>query len=177
VDATLINLSSSRTTGIDFSVNFALNTERAGLFDFTLTGTYVLSFGDKWQEDEPYSNWVDFNGVPRTRANFIAGWTRDAFQTTWVTHYIGENGKGANLCVPGWTEAPCEEGTELFFIEAFWTHDLQLAWTTSWNAQFSLGAQNLFNEEAPHHDLVFGDNWALYDPLGRRVYLRYRQEF
>jgi outer membrane receptor protein involved in Fe transport len=176
VDATLINLSSVRTTGIDFSANYTLKTERAGLFDLTLTGTYVLSAENKWQENEPYFNFVDYLGIPRTRANFIAGWTRGAFQATWVTHYIDENSKAANVCVPGWAEAPCEEGTELFFYDAFWTHDLQLAWTASWNGQFALGAQNLFNETS-YHDCCYGTKWALYDPIGRRVYLRYRQEF
>jgi outer membrane receptor protein involved in Fe transport len=177
VEATLINISGMRTTGIDFSAFYALTTDRSGLFEFTLYGSRVFSAESKWQENEPFINYVDWGSIPKTRADFVANWSRNAFQLTWVTHYIDEHGKGENVCWPGWGQGPCEEGSELWHLDAFWSHDLQLAWTATWNGQFTLGATNLFNEEPPYHDCCVNSAWTLYDPTGRRVYLRYRQEF
>jgi hypothetical protein len=68
-------------------------------------------------------------------------------------------------------------------MDDFWSHDLQLAWNARWNGQFAIGARNLFNEDPPYHECCmlpvapYEAQWNLYDPTGRSVYLRYRQEF
>lgn len=177
VDTVLINVSGQRTNGIDFNANYTLNTERVGRFDFRLALSRPLSDERAVLDGEGYDDYLDRYGEPELRANFMLDWAMGAFQATWVTHYIDDHGKGENLCWPGLSEPPCEEGTELFYFEEYWWHDLQLAWNTRWNGQIALGARNLFNEEPPYHECCISTAWDLYAPGYRTIYLRYRQEF
>ena len=130
VEATLINLSGERTNGMDFSASYTLNTDRAGLFNFTLESTWPQSFESEFQEGEGFDDLIDWLGYPKTRANFVLDWTKGDFQATWATHYISDHGKSENWCWPSDTEGPCEQGSQPVVMDEFWSHDLQWAWNT-----------------------------------------------
>ena len=188
ITTTLFNLSGDKTNGLDFIAHYALNTERAGLFNFTLEWTHPLEIKKEYSEGEGFTDYIDWVGYPENRANLTLDWSLGAFQATWVMHYIGEHGRGEEYCWPSGQRGSCDPGDEWFIIEAYDSHDLQLGWNAPWNGQFVVGARNLLNEEPPYHECCRrpvrpaepnggSKRWYMYDVMGRTVYFRYRQEF
>jgi len=187
VQLTALNLGEVKTSGIDFTAQYSLITERAGLFNFNLEWTRVLEYEQEVFAGEGLEDLVDFLGLPEDRATFSLGWTLGDFQAAWVTHFIGENGKKENLCFPSYNSGPCEDGEVLLIQDASWLHDLQVAWNAPWDAQIAVGARNLFDEEPPYtpccrypidfdiNTIASGTN--LYDLQGRVLYMRYKQNF
>lgn len=187
VQLTALNLGEVNTSGIDFTAQYNLVTDRAGLFTFSLEWTRVLEFEQELIVGEGAEDWVDYLGLPEDRATLSLGWTLGDFQASWITHYIGENGERDNLCFPSYSFGPCAGDEILLIQDANWMHDLQVAWNAPWDAQIAVGARNLFDEEPPYtpccrypvdfdiNTISSGSN--LYDLQGRVLYMRYKQNF
>jgi iron complex outermembrane receptor protein len=183
--ATMWNLSGTRTSGVDFTAQYSLVTERAGYFSFNLEWTRMLESENEIIQGSGFHDLLDYIGTPEDRGALSINWTLGDFQVGWVTHYTGENGASENLCWPSFEYGPCPDGEVLLVNDALWIHDLQLAWNTSWNGQIAAGARNLFNEDPPYlpccrlpqSAVLFNFPLQLYDAQGRIIYLRYKQNF
>jgi len=168
---TQLNLSGIKTEGVDVAVNYSLNTDNAGLFNFNLQGTQVLTYEQEAVQGDGFVDILDSTGVPEVRVTLNANWTMGNFQVGWLTRYIGANGKADDFIKPDGKVA---------FNKANTVHDLQVAYNLPWNAEIAVGARNVFNTDPPFNGFVYGwqpMDFALYDAQGRITYLRYKQNF
>jgi iron complex outermembrane receptor protein len=180
VQLTQLNLSGVETDGIDFSAQYGLNTDNAGLFNFKFELSYVLNWDQELVPGDGFFSILDAHGVPEYRANFTANWTLGNFQVGWVSNYIPANGAADATCYPSFGDAPCTGDEFLIKNDSWLTHDLQVAYNLPWNAEIAIGARNIFDEDPPLNGPWYG--WApfdkyLYDGQGRITYLRYKQNF
>jgi len=177
---TQLNLSGVNTDGIDFSADYALNTDNAGMFNFSYEMSYVLGWEQEAVPGDGFFDILDSNGVPEYRMTLNANWTLGNWQVGWVSSYIPSNGDGDNLCYPSYSDGPCGDGEKKVKNDSFWTNDLQLSYNLPWDGEISIGARNVFDTDPPLNGEWYG--WApmdkgLYDAQGRITYVRYKQNF
>ena len=185
VQLTNLNLSGVKTDGMDFSANYSLATESAGLFGFRLDVSKILKYDSEAVQGDGFSTVLDSHGTPDLRGSWQVSWTMGDFQVGYTGQYIGENGDADGYC--GNTsdgqyagQAPCGSGQFLVHNDAQIYHDLQVAWNAPWDAQIAIGARNITDETGPFNGIAYG--WpaidkSQYSTEGRITYLRYKQNF
>ncbi len=177
---TQLNLSGVKTDGIDFSANYGLNTDNAGLFNFAFEMSYVLGWEQEAVPGDGFNDILDRNGVPEYRMTLNANWTLGNWQVGWVSSYIPSNGKADGFCFPSFGVAPCGAGESIIKNDSWWTNDLQVGYNLPWNGEISIGARNVFNVDPPLNGAWYGwqpMDFGLYDAQGRITYVRYKQNF
>ncbi len=163
------NLSSTNVNGLDFSLNYQLDTA-VGAFNLQSSGSYYFEFVNQLTESAEPNDAVDtvFNTVDLRVRNSVA-WSNEGWGAVLALDYTD-----------GYTniEASPEEP-----IDSWTTVDLQISYRIEENeprslfrnTQFSLNIQNLFDDDPPFVDA--GDPDIQYDaananPLGRFVSFR-----
>ncbi|HEX6834536.1 MAG TPA: TonB-dependent receptor [Rudaea sp.] len=87
-----INAAVDRTSGIDFSAHYLLETDRWGSFDFNLGYTYVVTHDIQLAPGDPVDNELTdlyYYVIPRSKANYSTTWTYDKFSTTLYGYRLG----------------------------------------------------------------------------------------
>ncbi|HVW68521.1 MAG TPA: TonB-dependent receptor, partial [Steroidobacteraceae bacterium] len=164
VDFRLANLAQTRVNGLDLDVQQKLRTG-AGVFDFGMTGSYVLHFDQAVTADSPAVDILNTMGNQlRLRLRASAGWDQRP---------AAEAGLGASLAI-NFSNGYDNPGSALLpRIDSLTTADVQLRYRTGTAAgflsgmEFALNAVNVFNESPPFVDNQFGYDVANYQSLGR----------
>ncbi len=140
-DASLINLGTTQTSGIDVSINWNAPTTEVGNFRIGLQGTYVLQFDTQIDG----VNYVSLLGdaadgapVPRWRSALTVDWTLGPWGATLAQIYA--SGYDEPLPFPA-------EGTRN--VGAVSTWDLQIRYAGFADWQIAAGIRNLLDEEPP----------------------------
>lgn len=170
VSANLANAGSLETAGIDVNANYSFELDAVpGTFGVT----YAALFLDKWDfaafDGDP--NPVDCKGrfglqcddpTPEYKHNATLSWASGPFTTQLRWEYIGEV-----------TDDNDSIDYSVESLEAKNYFNLNGSWQASDNMKFTLGIDNLLDEEPE----LIGDNQeqantypATYDPFGRTVY-------
>ena len=140
----LQNIASLETRGIDFGVNYALETDigRWGIgFEYGL----VDSFKTADAVGEQLAERVGYTGTPEQRAGLTGTWSMDAFDVSLGVNYVD----GFKDCdAPDVGDAE-ELACGLPTIPSFTSVDLQAGWQTSWDGSLSVGVRNLFDRKPP----------------------------
>ena len=80
-----INAAIDRTSGVDFSAHYLLETAQTGSFNFTLGLTYVATHEVQLFRGDPtvneFKDMYDYV-IPRSKASYSAAWTMGKFTTT-----------------------------------------------------------------------------------------------
>jgi len=167
-DARLMNLGSTRTSGID--VSFAWNAPRMdwGTARVTAQGTYVL----QWETQLDTVTYVSLlgtdvfgNAIPRWRSQLMLNWNYGAWGATLAQTYTS-----------GYTDESPDPAGASRKVEAFAPWDLQASYGGFAGWQLAAGVRNLFNADPPVSNQ--GSSFQIgYDPqvasaLGRVYYLR-----
>jgi len=87
-----INAAIDRTSGVDFNTHYLWETDRFGNFNFNLGYTYVITHDIQlFAGDAVVSELTDYYDyvIPRSKANYSAGWTIDQFTTTLFGTRLG----------------------------------------------------------------------------------------
>jgi len=128
-----------------------------------------------------------FNGTAgtfRIRSNFNLGWTLNDWTVTYGLRYFSGTREACyfdercslpNFSAPetqGNIDPQNETGAVTF-------HDLQVSYATPWNANVSVGANNVFNKVGPAQFSQPSANFSYYGgwDIGRFIYLKYNQKF
>ena len=182
------------TTGLDAGIHLQLPRTAYGQLQLSIDGTYLKEFdyqvlaGDAPVADASvagqYNALVFDGGFPRLRATARANWTLGAYALSLTDSYIGN----VNELVPA-NGSSCPDGDYLVVnnvpscSRAIGSANyLSLAGSYSyqpWKAQFTLGVDDLFDEEAqlaysaPVPDTVL----SLYNVVGRYFYARFKIHF
>ena len=160
------NLSIRESDGIDFLLEYNLETNRWGRFDVDFSISHVL---DIKQRFSPVSPLQDIAEVPENRANLRVDWLYGDFGLTLFGSHI--------------------DSYEPFNTTAFFDHvtsytrwNLQARYATPFNSIVRLGVNNMFNREPPDDFQDDNAGWPFYnqfihDVFGRNWFVQYTQNF
>lgn len=179
------NAGYTETEGFDIDLGYALETG-FGRFNAKWATTYVGKYESK-TTNEASTVPNQFNGTAgtfRIRSNFNLGWTLNDwsvnyglryFSGTREACYFDERCSLPNFSAPetqGNIDPQNETGAVTF-------HDLQVSYATPWNANVSVGANNVFNKVGPAQFSQPSANFSYYGgwDIGRFIYLKYNQKF
>ena len=186
-----VNLNPREFEGIDFGVNWGLDTDQLGTFDFKVNAAYlreafqapsaeanqILAAVDAGtasaEVDVPGSeDRVQQNGRPEWRSNASVTWRHEGWGAGLSYNYVGEV---IDTSVTG------PDG-EIFVVDSFETINLYGEYTfAEWlggDTRVRIGARNLTDEEPPIADeFASGYFPSLHSNRGRYWYLDLRKEF
>ena len=179
-DIRLGNLSTFKTKGVDFSLNYAFSAVWDGALNLSLDGTWLDSyeytsgpgidatelagyFGtDPYQGDNPAA-------FPELKMNFVASYSRDNWGGSYTIRWMDEVEDVASTCAG--SQLSCD-------VDAYDYHDVQGYYEWK-NITFTAGVRNLWDEEPPYVS-NYGDMNTLnfsYDTAGRYYYTRVKLTF
>ncbi|KRG74336.1 TonB-dependent receptor [Stenotrophomonas chelatiphaga] len=179
------NAGYTETEGFDIDLGYALETG-FGRFNAKWATTYVGKYESK-TTNEAATVPNQFNGTAgtfRIRSNFNLGWTLNDWTVTYGLRYFSGTREACyfdercslpNFSAPetqGNIDPQNETGAVTF-------HDLQVSYATPWNANVSVGANNVFNKVGPAQFSQPSANFSYYGgwDIGRFIYLKYNQKF
>jgi iron complex outermembrane receptor protein len=167
-DDRLMNLGSTKTSGID--VSFAWNAPRQdwGTVRVALQGTYVLN----WESQLDTVNYVSQLGtdaygsaIPRWRSQFTLNWNYGPWGATLTQTYTA-----------GYTDASPDPTGEARKVGAYAPWDVQGTYTGFKGWQLAAGIRNVFNADPPvsnqRGSFQVGYDPQVANPLGRLFYFR-----
>ncbi len=168
IDTSLLNLGTTKTSGIDVSVNWTAQRTEYGIFRAGLQGTYVR----RWETQIDGVTFVSLLGdatfgapIPRWRSALTLDWTSGHWGATlaqiYSSGYVDQN--------LGIDNAPRKVGS-------YATWDLQGRYGGFRDWQLAAGIRNLFDADPPFSNqqstFQIGFNPQAANPLGRVFYLR-----
>lgn len=162
------NLAKSRRVGVDFEVDY-----RFGLLGgdavTRLVGTRLIQRREWAFQDFPdeYREWVRYFSDPRYRANLETAYSRGDWKASWTMNYVHSNLRVAPDSYqsnPG-SASPIRNGTFVY-------HNAQIGYTyPDSGINVYLGANNVFDKDPPLNYFGANEGHALYDSVGRFIYL------
>ncbi|MEO1019941.1 MAG: TonB-dependent receptor, partial [Pseudomonadota bacterium] len=186
-----VNLNPREFEGIDFGVNWGLDTNQLGTFDFKVNAAYlqeafqapsaeadlILAAVESGAADDAVDvpgsqDRVQQNGRPEWRGNASVVWRNGAWGAGLFYNYVGEV---IDTSVTG-------PNSEIFVVDPFETVSLYGQYTfEEWlggDTRIRVGARNLTDEEPPLADeFASGYFPSLHSNRGRYWYVDIRKEF
>jgi iron complex outermembrane receptor protein len=167
------NVAALETDGFDFSGTLATEFE-FGQTELNFQATYVNQYEFESltgvrREGAGFRNEATFaSPIPKWRANFGTRWTRDNHEANLFVRYVDSfiNDESATLDAHGNLTGELEK------IDSMTTVDVQYNYRYGDLAVFSLGVQNLFDENPPAVSTTNGYESRIHDPRGRLLYGR-----
>ena len=173
VDDYAVNVGGIDTSGVDFDLRYTFASSY-GDWRLGLDGTYLLEY-DKHLASQTIDHVGRFEGdhdghFAQLKTNFTIGWSLDDFDATLTTRYIDS----VVEVEQGWWTAPFERTVESNVVV-----DLQGNYAVTDHLTFTLGIDNLFDQEPPFVYSAFGANTdvSTYDIVGRYMYMRAQVRF
>jgi iron complex outermembrane receptor protein len=168
IDISPVNLGTTRTSGIDVSLNWLAPAREWGQVRLGLQGTYVL----QWETQVDGINYVSRLGdatygeaIPRWRSTLTLDWNLGPWGLTLAQVYAA-----------GYAEPLNQPATGTRHVEASSSWDLQARYNGFTGWQLVLGVRNLFDTDPPFAvqgaTFQVGFNPQAASPLGRAFYLR-----
>ncbi|RVT46216.1 TonB-dependent receptor [Rheinheimera sediminis] len=161
------NDGTQETSGIDLNIATNFDFGDFGKLKSTFQASHVLDFSL-----DSGRNLVKDPGRPQQRMALSHAWSISDFDVSFTTNLIGDQFNNVTTA----NNVTTRSG----HIASWTTHDLQVVYHTGWNADITVGAQNLF-EKFPQIGVssAAGRNldYTLYDAYGRISYVRYTQRF
>ncbi len=156
------------TNGVDVAVRYTLDTAGIGRFDFATDASYVIEYTNVDVDDdgnEVRRNLAGERGLPNFRLNHTTTWSYSDFFASWRMNYIAGQ------------DAPSDA---FLAMDAVLYHNVLVGYNLPWDASITLGARNVTDEGTQYYtDTPSWRNYnqTLYDPSGRTLYVRYKQDF
>ena len=171
------NVDGALTEGIDFTINYLMNTDNWGSFKMVWDSTYYMS---QEQQSGITGEWYSFNGeydgdvaYPRFSSQLRVLWAIGDFDVSTTVNYVGQS-----------DDLNFDPGEGKDQIEAHSEVDVQVNYKPSWlefgeSTTISIGAENLFDEKPPLSAGAFSNNYPErnYDPRGLFYYFKIKQSF
>ena len=167
-DDTLMNLGTTRTSGIDVSFAWTAPTMDWGTVRVSLQGTYVLQWETQLEgatEISALGTDALLSAIPRWRSQFTLNWNSGPWGATLAQTYTS-----------GYSDFRLDVSGQPRDVSAFAPWDLQGSYSGFRGWQWVAGIRNLFNRDPPvsnqTRNFQIGYNPLLANPLGRLFYLR-----
>lgn len=176
-----INAASVDTSGIDFSLGYALNTEAVGSFDFFYNMTYLTEYEFR---ESPTAPKIDGLGkrnfqtigapAPEWRANIGVDWFRGNHSANVTVRYIDEYEMTSppSALIAGFNgRVPDPAIDDHVTVDVQYSYQFQGMFGTD-GPIVTIGAINLFDEDPPTLDDGPGYDTKIHDPRGQVLYGR-----
>jgi outer membrane receptor protein involved in Fe transport len=166
VDSLPVNAAEDRTSGIDLDGRYALDLGRAGIFDFSLAITNVLTHTIEYPGTPPDDELEDLYNyvIPRYKATASISWTLGPVTTTFYGQRIGG--------------LPNYDGTER--LPPTNVYNASLTYHIGQQAQLSLACDNVF-DTPPQFDPTWVSypyyNHTWFNPVGRSFLAEFSYRF
>lgn len=162
-DAVLINLlsnlSQTRTTGIDFSASYSIETDEAGIINFNAGGTYLFDFEQQITANAPNEEQVNLIQHPIDfRLNGGVSWNYEGFTANVTFNHTA--GYIDNISDPD--GVPIDSWTTTNLTLQYNTGDRFGGWLD--NTSFTISALNLFDQNPPFVESLRQNSAVNYDP-------------
>jgi len=183
IDTPVVNLGSLSTSGIDFTLNYAIphfnmGSVDPGNFRAGLNTTYVSTFKNDPTPGQPGDVTTDYAGtlgtqfgnIARWRATVTLNWTRGNWDAQWRTRYISSV---TALKADAATQANLPMASVVY-------SDLQLGYAIpTIHTRFDVGADNIFGRRPPlwYQNGQVNTDTATYDTMGRYYWARATLKF
>ncbi|MCP4323061.1 MAG: TonB-dependent receptor [Alteromonadales bacterium] len=164
-----VNVGGIDTDGVDFEARYAFE---SGLGDWViqLDGTYLLNYDKEIAGGQIIEHTGRFNNnhdgfFTELRSNLTVNWSIDDWSVTGTVRYIG----GVTETEAGWWTEDFDRN-----VPSMTTFDLQGNWQAMENVAFTVGVDNVFDEQPPFVYSAFGANTDVttYNVLGAFYYAR-----
>ncbi|MDH7942644.1 TonB-dependent receptor [Pseudohongiella sp. SYSU M77423] len=167
-----INVGGTDAAGVDLSTRYALDTERYGSVDLGLDVIHLIEYDKRMADGSiiPHAGRFEDNhdgNFPEWRWNFTTDWSYNQWAVNYTARYIGE----VTEPLVKWFHVGNEENV----VEEQLTHSIQASYDLeSYNTRFTLGIENLTDEQPPFAYSGFNDNTdpRTYETRGRFYYGR-----
>jgi iron complex outermembrane receptor protein len=168
------NFASIEASGIDFEINYLLETERAGLFDFRAIGTRLNNLDLFPFQDQP--DFVDEEagelGDPEWSVNFNATWVYNKWSVNYEMRWVD------SMLIVEIDELAADPDLQFpFETDSVTHHDIQLRFQATDSTELFVGVNNLTQEFPPFGLCGCGTDSAIYDNIGRFFYGGLRTNF
>jgi outer membrane receptor protein involved in Fe transport len=172
-----INIARERTSGVDFSTHYRLETG-IGLFRFSGNYTWVRRHESQQYSGDAVENQFAVNSgfdIPRTKASASISWEK----SRWTTTLHGERlGRLPNSDSYSQVYDPEDGGSP--WLGATYRYNASVQYRFSERAQLSLAVNNLFDKMPPRDPTAtaypyYDISW--FDATGRQFYLQYTHKF
>lgn len=162
VRSNIQNIGSEEGEGIDLSFNYRYNAGSMGMFTASGSWTHLIERersnfpGDVTVLEGRFDADGDA-GFPQDKFNGFLGWQFGDFNVDYSAQYVGEYDADL-LFFPGEQSVPAQ----LY-------HDVRFGWSSPWNTDFSLGVNNITDNNPPFIDAAFNANT---DEANHRIFGR-----
>ncbi|GAB5559459.1 MAG: hypothetical protein SynsKO_11060 [Synoicihabitans sp.] len=183
VNSVFFNVGETKASGYDLTVNYVLNTDNMGRFEFsglaTMLDTYDRSFtlGGELNDligtdvtgtgDDFYIEW---------KGRVSVDWTYRDFNVYFGGSYTGGYDDTDYVDTINW-ETFDYRGDDTWIFDAQVSYNIRDQWGSILkDTKITLGARNLFDQDPPYASALFGNSTGypgfLYNPEGQFFYVR-----
>ena len=164
VSLTSNNYEGVEMEGLDFDLNYVMDTDNMGRFDMGLNAAKITKYVyQRFASDAVISN-EGYIGLPDTRINPYLTWGKG----DWAVGLTGYS----------LSDQEAEFGSDIYKVDDHMTFNLRVSYQLPWDASVSIGAINVTDEEPEQNSDWYGwepFDFTLYDTRGRTVYITYEQ--
>lgn len=172
---TFQNLAKRVTEGLDFGVNYRLNTETLGNFDFEWRGSWLYKYVTQSSSINAQIENRGSTGLPEWR--WIGGttWRFGDWRTALTVNYVGQN--------DAFYQPQALAGTlptRWIDLDPWLTYDIQVSRPLPWmrDSELTIGVDNFTDEDPPFYDqLAEGYDARIANPFGAMYYVRLTKRF
>ena len=163
-----MNIASEKTSGVDVTANYRLQTAAAGDFRFSGSYTWVRRHDRQLRQGDPSEDMLDVGfadaTIPRVKGNLGASWEKEAWAASLFGNYVGR--------VPNWANDA--------WTPASWRFNGSARYDINDHFRVSLTVNNLLDkmppkdatwESYPYYDT------AWFDSMGRSYYVQLTYKF
>ena len=173
IHTTFVNISSQEADGIDVSANYRMETSEYGNFKFSLEYSYLSSFE---KDNRELAGEYEY---PEHRWNGGLDWDMGDWGASATVSFIGEFEDTPDADFDGSLDFDMNSTPK---VDSWTTLDLQLNYNYSSKLRFSLGAINVFDEDAPFaagdgDDDLYGYASRVHNPRGSYIYGKVNYSF
>ena len=164
VSLTSNNYKGVEMEGIDFDINYVMDTDNMGRFDMGINAAKITKYIFQRFASDPVLSNEGYMGLPDTRINPYLTWGKG----DWA---VGLTGYGLS-------DQETVSGGVPYSVDDHMTFNLRVSYQLPWDASVSIGAINVTDEEPEQNSDWYGwepFDFTLYDTRGRTVYITYEQ--
>ncbi|WP_404340637.1 TonB-dependent receptor [Pseudoalteromonas mariniglutinosa] len=173
IHSTFENVSSQEVSGVDISANYNHSLDDYGLLKFNLEWAYQNDFE---KDDRDYTGEY---GYPEHRWIFSTNWQMGNLNSNINISYVGEFEDTPDINFDGSLDFDSNTSR---MVDSQTLFDLQTAYQFSDSLKFSVGVNNLFDEEPPFaigdgDGDLYGYVSGVHNPRGRYFYTKFTIRF
>lgn len=171
IDQIPYNINKQTVDSVDMGINYLLDTDGAGLFEFDVKGTYYASFKRATPESGSFQ-YAGEDSFPKVKGNASVFWTFKRFSCGPTVNYTSGYHE-----YRGFIDPTLGDGTFAHDVGSWWTVDLQASYEFPYDTTVTLGCLNVADMDAPYSYLSEGYDNTVHDNRGRFVYARFNKKF